>query len=108
MQRFGGRQKAEFAQIANRTKQRLVYTTNNIKREDIALLFPVLADKGMNAEIDFLLGIARTQQALRGAVNLFSNAYDNDDISLKGLVRMAKFMEMDLSGLDIKKAKGAA
>ena len=108
VQRFGGRQKAEFAQIANRTKQRLVYTTNNIKREDIALLFPVLADKGMNAEIDFLLGIARTQQALRGAVNLFSNAYDNDDISLKGLVRMAKFMEMDLSGLDIKKAKGAA
>lgn len=53
VQRFGGRQKAEFAQIANRTKQRLVYTTNNIKREDIALLFPVLADKGMNAEIDF-------------------------------------------------------
>ena len=108
VQRFGGRQKAEFAQIANRTKQRLVYTTNNIKREDIALLFPVLADKGMNAEIDFLLGIARTQQALRGAVNLFSNAYDNDDISLKGLVRMAKFMEMDLSGLDIKRVKGAA
>lgn len=55
-----------------------------------------------------MLGIARTQQALRGAVNLFSNAYDNDDISLKGLVRMAKFMEMDLSGLDIKKVKGAA
>ena len=62
----------------------------------------------MNAEIDFLLGIARTQQAIRGAVNLFSNAYDNDDYTLNGLVKMAKFMEMDLSGLDIKKGKGAA
>ena len=108
VQRFGGRQKAEFAQIANRTKQRLVYTTNNIRREDIALLFPLLAERSMNAEIDFLLGIARTQQALRGAVNLFSNAYDNDDYSLSGLVKMAKFMEMDLSGLDVKKLKGVA
>ncbi len=109
VQRFGGRQKAEFAQIANRTKQRLVYTTNNIKREDISLLFPILADRGMNAEIDFLLGISRTQQAIRGAVNLFSNAYDNDDYSFSGLVKMAKFMEMDLSGLDVKAIKiGAA
>ena len=108
VQRFGGRQKAEFAQIANRTKQRLVYTTNNIRREDISLLFPILADRGMNAEIDFLLGIARTQQALRGAVNLFSNAYDNDDFTLNGLVKMAKFMEMDLTGLDLKKIRGAA
>lgn len=108
VQRFGGRQKAEFAQIANRTKQRLVYTTHQIKREDISLLFPVLAEREMNAEIDFLLGISRTQQAIRGAVNLFSNAYDNGDITLNGLVKMAKFMEMDLTGLDIKKIRGVA
>lgn len=103
VRRLGTNQKAEFAQISNRTKQKLVYTTKNIKRDDIKLLFPILESKCMEAEIDFLLGVAQTHQALRGAVNLFSNAYDNNNYTLKGLAAMAKFMELDLSGLDIKK-----
>lgn len=51
--------------------------TKQIMREDIILLFPILEGKGMSAEIDFLWKISQTQQAFRGAVNLFSNAYDN-------------------------------
>lgn len=108
VRRLGAKKQAEFAQIANRTKQKLVYSFKQIKREDIELLFPVLRARSMEAEIDFLWGIAQTQQALRGAVNLFSNAYDNGNYTLKGLAAMAKHMELDLSGVDVKKIKGAA
>lgn len=110
VRRLGAKQKAEFAQIANRTKQKLVYTVKQIKREDIELLFPILKTRDMDAEIDFLWGIAQTQQALRGAVNLFSNAYDNNNYSLNGLIAMAKHMELDLTGLntsEIKKKRSA-
>jgi hypothetical protein len=44
--------------------------------------------------IDFLLKIARTPQAIRGAVNLYSNAVDNNNVTYEGLVAMAKHMEM--------------
>lgn len=89
--RFGGTKKAEFAQISNRTRQRKVYKISDIKREDIQLLFPDLQDA---MSIDFLLSIARSPQALRGAVNLYNNALDNDNTTYQGLVGMAKHMEM--------------
>ena len=47
-------------------------------------------------EIDFLFRIAQTPQAIRGVVNLFSNAYDNEDYSYEGLVAMAKYMDMEV------------
>ena len=90
--RLGGKQKAEFAQIRNRTKQTKIYSAQQITRDDISLLFPALTGKDM--ELDFMLKIAHSQQAIRGAVNLYSNAYDNEDVSYKGLVGMAKYMEM--------------
>lgn len=93
--RMGGK-KAEFAQIANRTKQRKIYRNTEIQRDDICKLFPILEDENMDAEIDFLLRIARTPQALRGAINLFSNAYDNENYTYTGLVAMAKFMDMEV------------
>ncbi|MGN0553495.1 MAG: AAA family ATPase [Oscillospiraceae bacterium] len=107
VRKLGSNRKAEFAQINNRTKQTRICTTKKIKREDIMLLFPILADNNMDAEIDFLWQISQTQQAIRGAVNLFSNAYDNGKYDLKGLVAMAKFMELDLAGLDIRTLKEA-
>lgn len=91
-----GSRKAEFAQISNRTRQRKIYRNTDIKREDICRIFPVLEKEGMNAEIDYLLRIARTPQALRGAVNLFSNAYDNENYTYSGLVAMAEFMDMEV------------
>lgn len=109
--RLGTNKKADFAQIRNRTKQTRVCTVKQIKREDICLLFPILADNHMEAEIEFLWRISQTQQALRGAVNLFSNAYDNDKkYDFNGLVAMAKYMELDLTGLDLKaiSAKGVS
>ena len=89
-----GSKRAEFAQIANRTKQRKLYTKAAIKRDDISKLFPILAEQDMDKEIDLLHHIAQTPQALRGVVNLFSNAYDNGDYTYNGLVAMAKFMDI--------------
>lgn len=93
--RMGGK-KAEFAQISNRTKQRKIYRNTEIRRDDICKIFPILEAENMDAEIDFLLRIARTPQALRGAINLFSNAYDNENYTYAGLVAMAKFMDMEV------------
>ncbi|MCC8069033.1 MAG: AAA family ATPase [Ruminococcus sp.] len=87
-----GSKKAQFAQIINRTKQTKIYSVTEIQRNDIKLLFPLVADCDM--EVDFLLKIAQTKQGLRGAVNLFSNAYDNENYTYAGLVAMAKFMDM--------------
>ncbi len=91
-----GSKKAEFAQIANRTKQTKIYTRHRIERSDIVKLFPILQEGNMEKEIEYLLHIARTPQALRGAINLFSNAYDNENYSYAGLVAMAKFMDMEV------------
>lgn len=91
-----GSKKAEFAQIANRTKQTKIYTRMRIQRRDIAKLFPILNEKGMEKELDYLFRIAHTPQALRGAINLFSNAYDNENYTYAGLVAMAKFMDMEV------------
>lgn len=91
-----GSKKAEFAQIANRTKQTKVYSRMRITRNDIIKLFPILETENMEKEIDYLLQIAQTPQALRGAINLFSNAYDNENYTYAGLVAMAKFMDMEV------------
>lgn len=89
-----GSKKAEFAQIANRTKQRKIYTKAQIQRNDIIKLFPILEAEHKDKEIDLLHRIAQTPQAIRGVINLFSNAYDNEDYSYNGLVAMAKFMDI--------------
>lgn len=89
-----GSRKAEFAQIANRTKQQKIYTRNQIQRDDIVKLFPILEAEERNSEIDFLYKISKTPQGIRGVVNLFSNAYDNRDYSYSGLVAMAKYMDI--------------
>lgn len=87
-----GHKKAEFAQIANRTKMMITHSTQDIRKDDLLLLFPLL--EGREMEIEFLLGIAQSPQALRGAINLFGNAYDNGNYSYNGLVSMAKAMKL--------------
>lgn len=95
--KFGSNcRKAEFAQIVSRTKQSPIYATTQIKRDDIYKLFPILKKDNMEKETDLLLNIAQTKQGIRGTVNLFSNAYDNEDISYKGLIAMAKTMNLNI------------
>ncbi len=87
-----GRSKEAFAQIRNRTKLTEIRHTAAIQGNDIALLFPAVApdDKAIN----FLLGIARSEQGIRGASNVFSNSVDNGNITYDGLFAMAKAMKL--------------
>ena len=81
-----------YAQIRNRMKLFSLRFTEDIQSDDIKLLFPAIArDKDA---IELLLKVARTDQAVRGAQNLFSNALDNKDISVAGLKGMAKYMHI--------------
>lgn len=91
-----GSKRAEFAQIANRTKQRKIYSKDNITRDDIIKLFPILKSENKDKEIDLLWKVAKTPQAIRGVINVFSNAYDNEDYSYAGLIAMMKFMDITI------------
>ena len=90
--RLGGKQKAEFAQIRNRTKNTRFYSVKQIKKSDIEMLFPDIREDA--AAVEFLLRIAQSPQAIRGAVNLYSNALDNGNVTAKGLSAIAKYMDM--------------
>ncbi len=87
-----GRSRPAFAQIRNRTKLINIRRTLEVTKSDVKLLFPALA--GHDKEIDLMHTIARSEQGIRGAVNLYSNARDNEDTSYQGLMAMAKTMKM--------------
>ena len=84
--------KEAFAQIRNRTKLTEVRHTSAIKNSDIELLFPAV--KSDERAVSFLLGIARSEQGIRGASNVFGNAVDNGNITYEGLIAMAKAMRI--------------
>lgn len=91
----GSSSKPAYAQIANRTKIKQIRLTQDIVYHDIELLCPALRGK---KEINYLLNIAHSSQGLRGAVNVYSNALDNRDITYDGLVAMADAMKITLIG----------
>lgn len=93
--KFGARSSA-LAQVKNRTKYTATFSTAKSQRSDIIKLFPSLQPGIHDMEIDFLLRIARSDQGIRGCVNLFSNAYDNENTSYAGLVAMAKEMNLQV------------
>lgn len=84
--------KSEFAQIRNRTKLKYIRHTTQITENDIALLFPAIKTKDA---IKLLVKIAQSEQGIRGANNVYSNAVDNEDISYAGLISMAKNMAIN-------------
>ena len=87
-----GKQEAIFAQQFNRTKLHGRYRTSDIQREDVVKFFPVLEEKGMQKEIDYLLSISHSKWGIRGMVSVFNNAVNNEDISFEGLEKMANTM----------------
>lgn len=93
--KFGARSSA-LAQVKNRTKYTATFSTIKSQRSDIIKLFPSLQPGNHDMEIDFLLRIARSDQGIRGCVNLYSNAYDNENTSYAGLVAMAKEMNLQI------------
>lgn len=69
-----------------------VYSVKQIKKSDIEMLFPDIRED--TTAVEFLLCIAQSPQAIRGAVNLYSNALDNGNVTAKGLSAIAKYMDM--------------
>ncbi|MDO4720738.1 MAG: AAA family ATPase [Peptostreptococcaceae bacterium] len=94
--RFGGKEDAVFEQIANRTIQKPIFRTTDIRREDILLLYPALT--GHEMETDFMLGVAQSREGLRGANNLYGNTHDYTDgkVTYDALIEMAKQMKLTL------------
>ncbi len=87
-----GKQEAVFSQQFNRTRLHGRYRTSDIKLSDVAKLFPVLGDKGREQELSYLHAISHSKWGIRGMVNVFNNAVNNEDISLDGLQKMANTM----------------
>lgn len=87
-----GKSKEAFAQIRNRTKLTQVRHTSAIKSKDIVMLFPAIASD--EKAVQLIVSIARSEQGIRGAMNVFSNAVDNENITYEGLFAMAKEMRL--------------
>lgn len=87
--KFGSRASA-LAQVRNRTKYTATFVSSKIQQSDIHKLFPNYRPGTDDMAIDFLLRVARTDQGIRGCVNLMVNASQNGDTSYEGLVAAAK------------------
>ncbi len=87
-----GRQEAIFAQQFNRTRLHGRYHTTDVLKTDIEKFFPVLKERGMEKEIRYLTNISHSKWGIRGMVNVFNNAVNNEDITLAGLEKMANTM----------------
>ncbi|MEY8355231.1 AAA family ATPase [Lachnospiraceae bacterium 54-53] len=90
--RMLGKQEAMFAQQFNRSRLHGRYRTTDVRREDVTRLFPALKERDMADEISYLYRISHSKWGIRGAVNVFNNAVNNEDISLEGLEKMANTM----------------
>lgn len=96
-EKIEGRSREQYRQVNNRAWQRQQLRTIDVQREDIEMLIPIL--KGKEQELTLLHKIAQTAEGVRGAVRLFGNAYDLGSYDFNGLVKMAKMMHLDLSGI---------
>lgn len=97
-EKIEGRSRDQYDQVNNRAWQRPELHTIDVQRTDIEMLLPIL--NGKEQEITLLHKIAQTAQGIRGAILLFSNAYDAGKYDFDGLVEMAKIMRINLKGIE--------
>lgn len=83
-----GRQEAIFSQQFNRTKLHGRYRATNVTKEDVEKLFPSLVEKGMTPELTYLYNVGHSKWGVRGIVNVFTAAANNQDVSLEGLQKV--------------------
>lgn len=87
-----GNRRESFRQVKNRTRLTEIRHTTQVTKEDILLLFPAL--RGHERETELMHVVAQSEQGVRGAVNLYSNAVDNENTSYEGLLAMAREMKI--------------
>lgn len=85
---------ADFAQIANRTRFPATFSTKDVKKDDILLLFPQYA--GKEREIEFLHRVAKSREGIRNTVQLVLEAQNIGRDDYEGLIDMAKFMQLTI------------
>lgn len=83
-----GNQKANYMQVNNRTRLSEVRRASKVTLSDMKLLCPALV--GHEKELQLLHVISQSEQCIRGAMNVYINARDNDDLSYGGLLAAAK------------------
>lgn len=91
-----GKQEARFAQLFSRIKMNHFFSTGNTTMEDIQKLFPALSSSTNKKELSFLLGVARSKWGVRGAVNIYDGAINNEDVSFDGLYSMAVMLGIEV------------
>ena len=77
--RMVGKQEARFAQLFSRIRMNRYYSTRKVTEQDVAKLFPKLAEEGRKKELTFLHGISQSKWGIRGAVNVYNNAVNNEE-----------------------------
>lgn len=96
-QQFFGKSGIGKEQVWNRFVERPMYTTKNIRYEDIEVLFPELVKKNMQEELDFLCTIAiLPQENIRSAVHLYTTVYGKHkgNCNIGTLTKQAKYMQI--------------
>ncbi len=85
--RLGGKQKAEFAQIRNRTKNTRFYSVKQIKKSDIEMLFPDIREDV--AAVEFFTAYRSKSTGYQRSGQSIPNALDNGNVTAKGLSAIA-------------------
>ena len=84
----------KYDQLNNRIGKFPERFTKDIITEDIVKLFPAIKDD--KKAVRFLLEVARSREGVRGAVNIFSFAHDNGNITYDGIIAAAKMRQLEL------------
>ncbi len=94
--RMMGKQEAQFAQLFSRIRMNRHYSTGKVTRQDVKALFPRLPEDSSKRELDLLFGVCQSKWGIRGAVNIYNNAVNNEAINYDGLYSMAHTMGVGL------------
>lgn len=83
-----GKQQAEFAQLFTRIGMRKHLLTDYFTESDVKAIFGAEDPKATS----YLLELCRSKFSLRGAIHVWVNARNNEDVSEKGLKAMSRVM----------------
>lgn len=99
--KFNGRYTSDRVQVSSRFVSEPTYTAEQIQFEDTKMLYPLLAQKNMTAELMFLHSIATTPSlGQRKVLHIFKNAYNRGKYNLDALVKEAKEAKTKFSNLN--------
>lgn len=102
-QQFFGKSGIGKEQVWNRFVERPKYETKDIRFNDMELLFPELARKGMKDELKFLYGVALSpKEDIRSAVHLYTKIYNvhKGNCTVEMLAKQAKRMQVDITNIN--------